>query len=97
MNSELTIHLDKEVDMIRHDFHLDHLSLPFTGDFAKDSFQVIIDSINQNPPTVLRAPHDMILAGVHYTAVRLESPSHSWIMPHGDIEPRSLPAAYPQG
>ncbi len=61
--------------MIWHDFHRDNVILSFTADFAEDGFQAIIDSINQNPPTVRRAPHDMILAGIHYIAVRFESPS----------------------
>lgn len=76
MAAQLWIPLSKEVNMVRHDLHLDDLRLPFADHLLEDGFQAIIDPIHQNPTTVLRAPHDMVLAGIHHSAVRREFPSH---------------------
>ncbi len=57
--------------MIGHDFQTEHLRMMFLTDLADDLCQPLGNFLDKHLAPVLRAPDDMVLAGVVHIAVGL--------------------------
>lgn len=53
--------LDKQVNVIRHHFHFVNEKAVLCGDLIEQNLEALIDGRNENRPTILRAPNDVIL------------------------------------
>ena len=85
MEAELRIDGNQQMDMVRHDFHLDDLGPPLRRHLVQNALQTLIDTLNQYPPPILGAPDYMVLAGIHDVAAGLERTPHERIIPQREI------------
>src|SRR5262249_43239666 len=71
MDAELWINFDEQVDVIRHDLHLDDLRSCFLGDLPDDSLEPFINAVDQYLASVFRAENHVVLAGTDNIVVVL--------------------------
>jgi hypothetical protein len=62
VDAELRITADEQVDVFRHDLHLDHLRFRLRPHIANDLLEACVDRRDENLSSVLRAPDDMVIA-----------------------------------
>lgn len=67
----MRIHLNQQMDMIRHDVHLEDFHGTLCGDLVNDGFQPFIHTLCQDPAPLLWAPDHMIFAGEYHVIVGL--------------------------
>jgi hypothetical protein len=71
VDAVLGVYLDQHMHMVRHDLKFDDLRARLVGHLPQDRFETIIHAVDEDRPPVLRAPDDMILAGVDDVSVAL--------------------------
>ena len=71
VDAELRIDLNEQVDVVGHDLKLDQLRLGLVDDVSQDFLEPFIHAGSQNRTPELRAPHDVVLAGIDDVSVAL--------------------------
>jgi hypothetical protein len=71
VDAKLRIDLNEQVDVVGHDFEFDQIGLGLSHDVLKDFLQPLVHSGRQNRTSILRAPHDVVLASIDDVSVAL--------------------------
>ena len=64
MDPELRIDFHEQLDVIGHDFEFDQLGSGLGDDIPKDFLEPFVRTGSQDRTPELRAPHDVVLAGI---------------------------------
>lgn len=71
MYAELWIDFYKDMNVVGHDLHFNNLSLKLRGYILEDRFEAHVYSIREDLTPILRAPYDMVFAGIHDVGIGL--------------------------
>lgn len=77
MDAVLGVHINKQMHMVWHHFQLDELRLASAAHSGHDLFERFVGPINQYRATVLRAPHNVVLARKNDVAIGAIGTGHN--------------------
>ncbi len=88
VDTKLRIYLKEQMHMVGHDFQPKDVALEFRTDALDEVFQAARNLLDKYRSTVLRAPHNMVLARVDHVVIGLVPDgilTHKAIIQIGDI------------
>ena len=71
MHAELRVHLDQQMHMVRHDFHLQHFAIGFQTHLPYNLLEASTRIVDQYVAAILRTPYNMVFAREYHVVVRL--------------------------
>ena len=78
------IGFDKQVNVVRHDFHLVNREVQFVGFFLQQNSQPSIHQIDKHLSSILRTPDNVILQAEYGTSVFTITSFHAYIIHQSD-------------
>ena len=79
VNTILRVYFDKQMHVIRHDFHFDYIGIDIGTDCLYQLLQSCVYTINENLTPIFGSPDHMILTGIEHITIAFIS--HISIIP----------------